>query len=98
VGKFAELDGPNPLVKGLGPEAAAELGAKLSSMDNAEFILYNYLPELSLQQQPPRQRKRLRKSRVLPHDDGKRAPVGDTSRPRVREARQLLLAPLGARI
>jgi hypothetical protein len=51
VGKFAELDGPNPLVKGLGPEAAAKLGAKLSSMGNAEFILYNYLPELSLQQQ-----------------------------------------------
>jgi quinol monooxygenase YgiN len=51
VGKFAELDGPNPLVKGLGPEAAAKLGAKLSSMSNAEFMLYNYVPELSLQLQ-----------------------------------------------
>jgi quinol monooxygenase YgiN len=51
VGKFAELDGPNPLVKGLGQEAAAKLGAKLSSMGNAEFMLYNYVPELSLQLQ-----------------------------------------------
>ena len=48
LAKFADLDGPNPLVKGLGPEAAAKLGAKLSSMGNAEFMIYNFLPELSL--------------------------------------------------
>jgi len=52
LGKFADLDGPNPLVKGLGPEAGAKLGAKLSSMGNAEFFLYNYVPEMSLQLQP----------------------------------------------
>jgi quinol monooxygenase YgiN len=52
LGKFAELDGPNLLVKGLGPEAGAKLGAKLGSMGNAEFLLYTYMPELSLRQQP----------------------------------------------
>jgi hypothetical protein len=51
VGKFADLDGDNPLVKGLGREAAAKLGTKLASMGNAEFFIYNYVPELSLQQQ-----------------------------------------------
>jgi hypothetical protein len=51
LGKFADLDGPNVLVRGLGAEAAAKLGAKLSSMSNAEFMLYNYVPELSLQLQ-----------------------------------------------
>lgn len=48
LGKFAELDGPNPLVRGLGPEAGAKLGAKLSSLGNAEFFIYNYEPELKL--------------------------------------------------
>jgi len=51
LGKFAELDGDNPLVKGLGREGAAKLGAKLSSMSSAEFLIYTYVPELSLVQQ-----------------------------------------------
>jgi hypothetical protein len=48
LAKFADLDGPNPLVKGLGAEAAAKLSAKLASMGNAEFMIYNYVPDLSL--------------------------------------------------
>jgi hypothetical protein len=51
LGKFAELDGASPLVKGLGREGAAKLGAKLSSMGNAEWMIYTYMPELSLQPQ-----------------------------------------------
>jgi len=49
--KFAVLDGPNVLVKGLGPEAGAKLVAKLNSMGNAEFFLYTYMPDLSLRLQ-----------------------------------------------
>ncbi len=52
LGKFADLDGPNLLVKGLGPEAAAKLGAKLSSLGNAEFMIYTYMPEMSARLEP----------------------------------------------
>ena len=51
LGKFAELDGDSPLVKGLGQEGAAKLGAKLSSMSSSEWMIYTYVPELSLIQQ-----------------------------------------------
>ena len=52
LGKFSDLDGPSPLVKGLGAEAASKLGAKLASMGNAEWFIYTYMPDMSLQQQP----------------------------------------------
>ncbi len=50
--KYADLDGESPLVKGLGQEAATKLGAKLSSMGNAEWMIYTYVPGMSLSQQP----------------------------------------------
>jgi len=52
VGKWAELDGDNALVKGLGREAAVKLSAKLNSMANAEWMIYTYMPGMSLPQQP----------------------------------------------
>jgi hypothetical protein len=48
LGKFADLDGDSPLIKGAGREGGAKLGAKLASMGNAEFFIYNYVPDLSL--------------------------------------------------
>jgi hypothetical protein len=51
LGKFADLDGDSPLVKGLGRDGAAKLGAKLTSMSSSEWMIYNYIPELSLIQQ-----------------------------------------------
>ena len=49
LNKWADLDGEGPLVKALGQDGAAKLGAKLSSMSSAEWLLYNYVPELSVQ-------------------------------------------------
>jgi len=50
--KYADLDGESPLVKGLGQDAAMKLGAKLGSMGNAEWMIYTYVPGMSLRQQP----------------------------------------------
>lgn len=52
LNKWADLDGEGPLVKALGQDGAAKLGAKLSSMSSAEWLIYNYVPELSV---PPPQ-------------------------------------------
>jgi len=52
LNKWADLDGEGPLVKALGQDGAAKLGAKLSSMSSAEWLVYNYQPELSV---PPSQ-------------------------------------------
>ncbi len=49
--KWSDLDGENPLVRGLGREAAMKLSAKLSSLGNAEWLIYSYVPEMSLRQQ-----------------------------------------------
>jgi len=48
LNKWADLDGEGPLVKALGQDGAAKLGAKLSSMSNAEWLVYNYVPEMSV--------------------------------------------------
>lgn len=46
--KFAELDGPGPLVGALGAEGAARLTAKLSKcLDSRQVFISNSLPELS---------------------------------------------------
>ena len=51
--KFSELDGDSTLIKGLGRDGAAKLGAKLTSMTTGvEWIIYTYMPDLSLQAQP----------------------------------------------
>jgi hypothetical protein len=51
LNKWADLDGEGPLVKALGQDGAAKLGAKLSSMSSAEWLVYNFVPELSVR--PP---------------------------------------------
>jgi hypothetical protein len=51
LGKFADLDGDNALLKGLGKDGAAKLGAKLASMSTSEWMIYTFVPELSLTQQ-----------------------------------------------
>jgi len=52
LNKWADLDGETPLAKALGTEAMAKLGAKLNSMGSAEWLIYNYVPELSVVPQP----------------------------------------------
>ena len=52
LSKWADLDGETPLAKALGTEAMAKLGAKLNSMGSAEWLIYNYVPELSVVPQP----------------------------------------------
>jgi len=52
LNKWADLDGESPVVKALGPEAMAKLGAKLNSMSSSEWFIYNYVPDLSLAAQP----------------------------------------------
>ena len=50
LGKFAELDGDASLVKALGRDGAAKLGAKLSSMSTSDWVIYTLVPELSITQ------------------------------------------------
>ena len=52
LNKWADLDGANPLVKALGQDGWAKLGAKLNSMGSAEWLIYNYVADLSVLPQP----------------------------------------------
>jgi len=52
LNKWADLDAASPLVKVLGPDGMAKLAAKLNSMSSAEWLIYNYVPELSVVPQP----------------------------------------------
>ncbi len=49
LNKWADLDGPSQLVKAMGQENYAKMAAKLNSMSSNEWLIYNYVPEMSVQ-------------------------------------------------
>ena len=49
LNKFSELDGDSPLIKALGKDGAAKLGAKLGSMGTSEWLIYTVVADLSFQ-------------------------------------------------